>query len=171
MHLCEKKDLTVTDIVAKGYKIRFLNGHIAYLDKMEESEKKRYLVKCYPQIEKVYSKKNGLLGLRLNQYGRLLTPKQGKGIIKKERTGRQLPVRSKIIERKYLQDDRKLAKQYPTIADKIQAAFVVRLTNQERKELTVRLKRLGAKHVMIEDLTEGNRITTEPVHYIKYLFN
>lgn len=169
--------LTVKDIVSKVYSVRLFNGHTIYLNDMEESEKKQVVTQIYYQISKVYSKKGTLIGQRFNEYANL-TPLKLKmksttvnGLIRHEKRGGRLPVQLKKLERKFLEDDKKLAKQYPTIGDKIQAAFVVRLTNLERKELTFRLKRLGAKQVMIEDHTEGNRITTEPVHYIKYLFN
>lgn len=171
MQRCVKKQLAVTDIIAKGYKVRFLSGRTICLSDMEDQEKKLYLTKYYYQIEKVYSKKGGIMGQRLNEYAKLLTPNPISGVIRKEKKGGKLPVRSEKLERKFLEDDRKLAKQYPTIGDKIQAAFVARLTNQERKELTIRLKRLGAKQVFIEDHFEGNQITTEPIQYIKYLFN
>lgn len=167
----QRRVVTVKELVVKGCKIRFLSGHTVNLNDMDESEKKRYLTKYYYNIEKVYSKKGGLLGQRLNMYGDLLTPKPVESLIKQKRTGRQLPVQSEKLERKFFEDEMKLARKYPTIGDKIQSAFVERLTNQERKELTIRLKRLGAKQVIIEDHTEGNQITTEPIQFIKYLFN
>lgn len=171
MQRCVKKQLAVKEIIAKGYKVRFLSGQTICLADLEESEKKRYLTKYYYQIEKVYSKKGGIMGQRLNEYGNLLTPNPISGVIRQEKKGGRLPVRSEKLERKFFEDDRKRAKYYPTIGDKIQAAFVARLTNQERKEVTIRLKRLGATQVVIEDHIDGNQITTEPIHFIKYLFN
>lgn len=167
----QRRVVTVKELVVKGSKIRFLSGHTVNLNDMDESKKMQYVTKYYYEIEKVYSKKGGLLAQRLNMYCDLLTPKPVDSLIKQERTGRRLPVQSEKLKRRYFEDEMKLARKYPTIGDKIQSAFVERLTNQERKELTIRLKRLGAKQVMIEDHTEGNRITTEPVHYVKYLFN